>query len=434
MNVERLRQIVAEDESQTTEFKLESEKQADLAEVIVSFANAEGGNLFVGVTDDGEIIGVKNIKSIVDRLHSAARRIDPPLNDVVSVLQVESDGNIVVVAQVPDGLEATYSLSGRFRIREGSFNRLMSSADVIEHATRRGTLYYENVPVRNAGLDALAEDRVKAFLATRLQAGMPDRPLDQLLVDMGAAAQDEEKVIRPSVGGTLFFGSWPQFHLSYATILAARLVGPRGTKIIDRATIEGTIPEIIDRAIQFVHRNTKHGLFLGRSDTAQAQEMDEYPQEAVREAITNACCHRDYMERSPIQLKIYDDRLVVSNPGGLLPGLDIHDLEGKHRTRNPMLADWLHTAGYVERFGIGVIRMQEAMAQAGLPAPRFVSTPASFEVTLTAASTDPADYSALQSDNRSRDTSRGETDQTSEFRLHSSPWYTQTWSAARGPI
>ncbi|MFN8490757.1 MAG: ATP-binding protein [Caldilineaceae bacterium] len=142
------------------------------------------------------------------------------------------------------------------------------------------------------------------------------------------------------------------------------------------------MPETIDRAIQFVQRNTRHGLQISNQQTGRAREIDEYPIEAVREAVTNACCHRDYMERVPIQLKIYDDRLVIGNPGGLLPGLSVAQLEGKHKTRNPLLADWLHVLGYVERFGIGILRMREAMQQAGLPAPRFVSRPDWFEVTL----------------------------------------------------
>jgi predicted HTH transcriptional regulator len=139
---------------------------------------------------------------------------------------------------------------------------------------------------------------------------------------------------------------------------------------------------MVDKAVQFVARNTRHGLRIGDSWTARAREVDEYPPDAVREAITNACCHRDYLERSPIQLKIYDDRLVVANPGGLLPGLDVAHLEGQHRPRNPRLADWFHNLGYVERFGVGLIRMREAMEQAGLPAPEIQATPASFTVTL----------------------------------------------------
>jgi ATP-dependent DNA helicase RecG len=286
---------------------------------------------------------------------------------------------------------------------------------------------FEQTPVRQATLDDLGEQKVKEFLVRRLRTGIPDRPLDELLENMGAASLEGD-TWRPTVAGLLFFGNWPQFHLSHATILAARLVGPRGIQIIDRATIEGTLPEMIDRAMLFVQRNTRHGLQIGRGQTARAQELDEYPMEAVREAITNACCHRDYLERSPIQLKIYDDRLVVGNPGGLLPGLDVEHLEGKHKARNPRLADWLHALGYVERFGIGIIRMREAMAQAGLPAPLFRSDPDWFEVTLLGPgqvfmATNDEEGSASASSATASPPPRTEA-------RASQPWYMQTWSVA----
>ncbi|MBI4772327.1 MAG: hypothetical protein HY784_18360 [Chloroflexi bacterium] len=271
-------------------------------------------------------------------------------------------------------------------IREGEGQRIEfkleseKQVDLAESA-RRGTLDYERTPVSQATLDDLSEQKVRGFLAQRLRTSIPDRPLDRLLQDMGAATV-EAGVWRPTIGGLLFFGNWPQFYLSHATILAARLVGPRGVQIVDRATIEGTLPEAIDRAVQFVRRNTRHGVQIGSEATARARDVDEYPAESVREAITNACCHRDYLERAPIQLKIHDDRLVVGNPGGLLPGLDIAHLEGKHRARNPLLADWLHALGYVERFGLGITRMREAMREAELPDPQFHSTPDWFEVIL----------------------------------------------------
>jgi len=428
MNPDELLQIIAQDEGQQVEFKLESEKQADLAEVIMAFANAKGGYLLVGVTDDGQIVGVENVKTIVDRLHAAARRIEPSLHTIVTVEPVQCDGKTVIVAWAPESLEATYSLSGRFKIREGSFNRLMSSADVLAHAVRRGTLDYERTPVRQATLDDLNEQKVKDFLAQRLRASVPDQPLDELLQNMGAAALESD-ARRPTVAGALFFGNWPQFYLSHATILAARLVGPRGTQIIDRATIEGTLPEMIDRAVQFVRRNTRHGVQIGRGQTARAQEVDEYPSEAVREAITNACCHRDYLERAPIQLKIYNDRLVVGNPGGLLPGLDVAHLEGRHKARNPLLADWLHALGYVERFGIGITRMREAMAQVGLPAPVFSSVPDWFEVTLPGPG---QSFMVVQASRES--VSSPDAVVPPSFRAESRagrPWHMQVWSQRR---
>ncbi len=382
MTSSELLQLIKKDEGQTIEFKLESEKQSDLAEVLLAFANAEGGHLLIGVSDDGQIVGVENPKAVVDRLHRATRRTDPSLHSHVTIQQAVHDGKVVIVAEVPDTLSATYSIAGQFKIREGSYNRQMNSADVIGHAVRRGQLDYETSPVPQAQLDDLSEVRIKDFLARRLRSSMPDRSLRELLIDMRAASMADDQKYHPTVAGLLYFGNWPQFYLNHATILAARLIGPRGVQINDRATIEGPLSDMIERAIQFVQRNTRQGLRIGVTSSGKAQEVDEYPAIAVREAITNACCHRDFLERSPIQLKIYDDRLVIGNPGGLLPGLDIAHLEGKHKTRNPLLADWLQAQGLVERFGIGIIRMNEAMKQAGLPLPILNNRPDWFEVTL----------------------------------------------------
>lgn len=278
--------IISQNEGQQVEFKLESEKQADLAEVIMALANAEGGHLLIGVTDEGQVVGVENVKAVVDRIHAAARRIDPSLHKAVTIDQAQLESKVVVAAHIPEDLSATYSLADQFKIREGSFNRQMTSADVLAHAVRRGTLDYELTPVTQATLDDLNEQKVKDFLVKRLRTGIPARPLAQLLQDMKVALGGAEAPLRPTVAGLLFFGHWPQFHLNHATILAARSVGPRGVQIIDRATIEGPLPEMIDRAVQFVQRNTRHGLQFNDKQTARAQEVDEFPQAAVREAIT----------------------------------------------------------------------------------------------------------------------------------------------------
>jgi ATP-dependent DNA helicase RecG len=424
MNALQLMQLIQQNEGQQVEFKLESEKQGDLAEVLMAFANAEGGALLVGVTDEGEIAGVDNAKGVIDRLHSAARRLEPSLHGTVQVEPVKIDNKTVIVANVPEALTATYGLAGSFKIREGSFNRQMTAADVVSHAVQRGQLDFEQTPVSAATLDDLNEQRVKSFLVKRLRTSLPVQPLQQLLQTFHAATTDAQSIQHPTVAGLLFFGDWPQFHLNHATILAARLVGARGVQISDRATIEGPMPDMIDRAIQFVQRNTRHGLQIGDPQTGRAREIDEYPSAAVREAITNACCHRDYLERVPIQLKIYDDRLVIGNPGGLLPGLSVAQLEGKHKARNPLLADWLQVLGYVERFGIGILRMREAMQQVGLPAPIFVNRPDWFEVTLRGPG---ANLAARQPDNLAIAELLPSQPNVSEAGINLS-WYNQLWS------
>lgn len=424
MNQAQLMQLIQQNEGQQVEFKLESEKQVDLAEVLMAFANAEGGSLLVGVTDEGQIVGVENAKAVTDRLYTAARRLTPSLHGVAQVEPVKVDDKTVIVASVPESLTATYSLAGSFKIREGSFNRQMTASDVVGHSVQRGQLDYEQTPVSEATLDDLNEQRVKDFLVKRLRSAIPDQPLQQLLQSLHAVTTDTQAIQRPTVAGLLFFGNWSQFHLNHATILAARLVGARGVQISDRATIEGPMPEMIDRAIQFVQRNTRHALQIGDPQSGRASEIDEYPSAAVREAITNACCHRDYLERVPIQLKIYDDRLVIGNPGGLLPGLNVAQLEGKHKARNPLLADWLQVLGYVERFGIGIMRMREAMQQAGLPSPIFVSRPDWFEVTLRGPG---ANLTARLSDSIATAELPRSQSNVNEARANRS-WYNQVWS------
>ena len=308
----------------------------------------------------------------------------------------------------------------------------MNPAQLMQLIQQNEGQEYEQTPVGEATLDDLNEQRVKDFLVKRLRSSIPDQPLQQLLQTVHAATVDTQAIQRPTVAGLLFFGDWPQFRLNHATILAARLVGARGVQISDRATIEGAMPDMIDCAIQFVQRNTRHGLQIGDPQTGRAREIDEYPSAAVREAIINACCHRDYLERAPIQLKIYDDRLVIGNPGGLLPGLSVVQLEGKHKARNPLLADWLQVLGYVERFGIGILRMREAMQQVGLPAPIFTSRPDWFEVTLRGPDANPTTrqpetVATLRQAQDSAADSPRLPPSASEARVNLS-WYNQVWS------
>ncbi len=123
---------------------------------------------------------------------------------------------------------------------------------------------------------------------------------------------------------------------------------------------------------------------------------------------------------------------MVANPGGLLPGLDMAHLEGKHKARNPLLADWLRALGYVERFGIGITRMREAMAQAGLPAPALRSAPDWFEVTLPGPG---QSFMMAETTQESTYPPNAISPPPAEAKPPASrPWYRQRWSAKRDPI
>ena len=137
-------------------------------------------------------------------------------------------------------------------------------------------------------------------------------------------------------------------------------MGADSVKFLDERTIDGPIIYQLDEALAFVTRNTRQALRITGKPAHDV--VPEYPNEAVREAIINALCHRDYAHAAHVQVRIYDDRLEVWNPGRLPHDLTIEQLYGQHHShpRNPLIAQALHRARLIEQWGTGTLRILEA--------------------------------------------------------------------------
>ncbi len=388
MTEEQLIALIAKDEETSIEFKQESEKQQQLAEVMGAMANSQGGWLLVGVSDDGQMVGVAHPKTIIDRLYAAADQVEPSLLDRLTVERVNtSQGPTVIAAQIPEGLTAIHAVSGVYRIRINSYNKLLTFDQAQALAFGRGIKHYEQSPLTGLALDTLEGEAIERYLARRLSDYAPQTYARlsrfEILRNLGCAVE-ESGSFRPTVLGALFFSSSPDFYLPGAQLVAARFGGTTSERVLDRATIRGPLPDMVEAAARFIEKNIRFSLQMPRVAGASlaAQEQPEYPVSAYREMIVNLIAHRDYFSAVPSHLMIFDDRLVVENPGGLLPGLSLQTLENYHRPRNPRLNEMLQTLGYVERFGSGIRRMRTAMKEAGLPEPHFEADENYFRVTL----------------------------------------------------
>ena len=200
----------------------------------------------------------------------------------------------------------------------------------------------------------------------------------------------------PTLGGLLALGSFPQQFFPQLMISFASY--PGGSKdvvvgderMLDRAVLEGSIPDMIDDAVAVVVRNLR---VRRVSHGAGARNVPEIPIDAIREAIANSVMHRDYspMARGDqVRIELYPDRLEVHSPGGLWGGQSIDSIySGQSRSRNPILARLLTDVPFTgrdetvgENAGSGIPRMLGQMTQNGLPAPRFSSVPAEFVTVL----------------------------------------------------
>lgn len=157
------------------------------------------------------------------------------------------------------------------------------------------------------------------------------------------------------------------FPQAYVTCLLAK--GIDKVNILDRKDFAGGLVNDIEESLRFIERNTRTGY---RIEKLRREDVPEYPMRALREAITNAVMHRDYFEvGANVFVEIYDDRIEISNPGGLPKGLSREELGTRSVRRNPLIADLLHRIALIEKAGTGIRRMIEDAKKHKCPEPDF---------------------------------------------------------------
>lgn len=225
-----------------------------------------------------------------------------------------------------------------------------------------------------AGYSDIDEKEVRDFLqnrAVKLKVAVPRIPIRDFLVKtLKVVHKSADKKFIPSNTALLFFGKDPSEFISQNEIRIARFKGTTRSQFIDSTEIKGPIYKMLDQVEKFFVRNTR---LANKIVEFKRVDIPEYPYEAIREAVINAIAHRDYTRLgAPIMMSIFDDRVEISNAGGLLPGLNIKKLEGHHVTRNENICRIFHETLDMERFGTGVGKMKRLMKGHGLKSPEFL--------------------------------------------------------------
>lgn len=234
---------------------------------------------------------------------------------------------------------------------------------------------FDAAPCRDATLDDLDPERMATFV--RRARGARAFPLPEtvspaeLLAHLNLLDRG-----RPTNAAVLLFGRQPQRFLISSEVKCAHFHGTEVAKPIPSYQVyKGTVFELVDKALDFVM--SKINLAVGtRARSTAAPVAYEIPVDVVREAIVNAVAHRDYTSNGSVQVMLFADRLEVWNPGGLPPSLTPEMLRQPHGSvpANPLLAEPLYLAQYIERMGTGTRDMIEQCRDAGLPEPRFSIT------------------------------------------------------------
>ena len=333
-----------------TEFKQSLDKS--FVEEACAFANSGGGRILLGVSDNGVIKGVDTGNVMRSRVQDTLGQIEPRLS-----CNIEAVGDVLVV-KIPEGTEKPYGCSRGFFMRMGANSQKLTRNQIIEFFQKEGRIRFDELSHAKAVYpDDFDPDAFAHFL--KLAGISPSIDRDTLLRNLDCLTADN----RLTNAGVLFFARDIDFLLNHAIVGCVLYKGNDKVHILDKKDFKANLVDNIDNAMLFIQRHTK---LRYKIEHLRREEIPDYPEVALREAVINAVCHRDYFDkRANVLIEVFADRVVITNPGGLPSGLPPEEFGTRSVARNPLIASLLHRIDYIEKIGTGINRIRQAVAEHG---------------------------------------------------------------------
>ena len=388
-------------ESQNLEWK--SSWRDEYLKWICGFANAQGGVLVIGKNDRGEIVGVKDPLRLLEEIPNKTQSL---LGIVVDV-NLKSEESREYLEIMVDPYPHPISYRGEYHYRSGSTRQVLRGAALNRFLLRKHGRNWDDAPVPGVGLGdldgrTLADFRRRGVASARL-------PSDALNESDG----DLIEMLRLREGEYLRRAAVLLFHPDPARFFAGAFVKigyfRTETDLAYQDVIEGNLFAQVDRTVDLLR--TKYSKAEVSYEGIYRRETPPAPGEALREAVLNAVAHRDYSSPAPIQIRVYDDRIALWNPGALPPDWTLEKLMGTHASapHNPVIANAFFRAGMIEAWGRGIGDIVRVCRASATAEPRWELEPGGLrlEFTFTRTGAGPRSRSAVHETGREpRGTSR----------------------------
>jgi ATP-dependent DNA helicase RecG len=347
----------------------------DYLKWVCGFANANGGVIYVGKDDNGNVVGINDYKKLMDDLPNKIRNA----LGITTEVNLHEGQKKHFIEIITHPYSVPISLRGRYYYRSGSTKQELTGASLNEFLLKKSGKTWDDVIEPRATFESIDESTVKIFLAASENAG-------RLPENAGLNIPELFEKLRLSEDGQLkraaiiLFGKDPGKFYPNTFVKIGRF-GKDETDIKFQETEEGNLITLLQAVLtQLNHK------FLIRPIEFEGMnriEKGEYPVAAIREMLLNALVHRNYMG-APIQIRVYDDKISIWNEGSLPAGLTLAALKRSHssRPRNPIIADVSFKGGYIDAWGRGTIKIINTCKEAELPEPEMMEMDGGFSITL----------------------------------------------------
>lgn len=336
---------------------------------ICGFANAQGGKLYIGCDDNGKVVGVKDSKKLLEDIPNKIRDAMGIVVDVNRLTEGDKEYIEIDVPMYPIGI----SCKGVYHYRSGSTKQVLTGPALEAFLMRKHGATWDHSPLPIFKIDDVDDQAVEHFkkLAAakgRIDPALLNEPKEVLMEKLRLTNGD----YLTNAAMLLFCKNPDRYQLgSYIKIGYFE----SDAELIYQDEIHGSILEQIDKAIELIYfkymraKITYEGIYR--------RERYFVPEAALREALLNAICHKQYESRIPIQVSVYEDRLYVANVGRLPENWTLENLMGKHASLpyNPDIAHVFYLAGLIESWGRGIEKICDSLKADNLPMPEYTVHP-----------------------------------------------------------
>jgi ATP-dependent DNA helicase RecG len=361
-------------ETQNIEYK--SVWKDEFLKWICGFANANGGALYIGKDDNGNVVGVKNAEKLLEELPNKITTILGIVADVNLHEMPEGDFIEIIVEPQPNPV----NYKGEYHYRSGSTKQELKGAALDKFLLQKQGRRWDSVPVPGASIADLKQEtftffKEKGIKSNRIDESSGNDTPSQMLENLKLIEKDRLKR-----AALLLFHPDPEKFVTGAYIKIGFF--RTDSDLLFQDEIHGNLLEQVEKTMELLL--TKYTKALISYEGISRVETYEYPKDALREALLNAIIHKDYAGCTPIQISVYADKIMLWNEGQLPENWTVKNLLTKHSSRpyNPDIANTFFRSGYVEAWGRGIDKITEQCVAAGLPAPQFSPDGSDFWVTF----------------------------------------------------
>jgi len=373
-------ELLDNNEKENVEFKASLSLIDEILKTISAFSNKRGGTILVGVNNDRDVVGVGIGSSTLETLANTIRReTDPPVYPYIDDPDIRD--KTIIVIEVSESEVKPVFYRDKAYIRVGRTNQKLSSTEIRTLITNHNNVTsWDEQILEEASFEDIDSKKLISFLTIASEKRNldldPQTPMNEALDRLDLIKDD--KLTNAAI---LLFGLKPQKFVLQAITKCAKFKGVHAEEFDDMQIFEGSIIDQRNDGLRFVEKYTKRS---AKIEGSERSEEYEYPLEALREAISNAICHRDYRINSNVQLRIFDDRIEIWGCGPLPEPLTVEDLKTSHPSirRNPLIAKCFFKIGYIEDWGTGTERIIKSCLEHGLPEPLFEIKSGSLVVTI----------------------------------------------------